>query len=275
MIGTRNPYESGNRNMMKNPCEILARVGFAALLASPNAPEDEFDSESIQEAQRLEHRAVAEVLLSSAPKARPNGHGVRWLDRTINWPDRAPHLKTWAGNQTLEKLILARQAAMRGAAPEASEEAADDGTEPLAAPEAPPDEQPAKRKRRKKIVMPLSVEQAAEKIGDLFAFGAPFGGTSGFDPVLALDPRDVGFSPNDIGLPIFQRPALELLAILGANIVPLVSFGYRQCGFIFDGKLHRFSVEARSGGYLFQWGWISAEPDAVEEADELAAAENE
>jgi hypothetical protein len=54
------------------------------------------------------------------------------------------------------------------------------------------------------------------------------------------------------------RPAVELLAVVGLEAVPLVSFGPRLCGFVHDGQLWRFEVEGRSGGYAYRWGEVSA-----------------
>jgi hypothetical protein len=55
------------------------------------------------------------------------------------------------------------------------------------------------------------------------------------------------------------RPGVELLAIFGLETVPLVSFGPRSCGFVHGGRLWRFSVEARDGGYAFRWGGLREE----------------
>jgi hypothetical protein len=50
------------------------------------------------------------------------------------------------------------------------------------------------------------------------------------------------------------RPAVELLAIVGLEVVPLVSFGPHQCGFLDGGNVWRFEVEERAGGYFRRWG---------------------
>ena len=58
---------------------------------------------------------------------------------------------------------------------------------------------------------------------------------------------DIGFSPSRLGMDIQCRPAVELLAIVGLETVPLVSFGPRDCGFLHGGCVWRFTVEQREG----------------------------
>lgn len=79
-------------------------------------------------------------------------------------------------------------------------------------------------------------------------------GPSGFDPMTCPDPLDAGFSLSDLGADITCRPGLELLAIIGLETVPLVSYAARECGFIHGGRAYRFAVEPRSGGYAYRWG---------------------
>jgi hypothetical protein len=81
-------------------------------------------------------------------------------------------------------------------------------------------------------------------------------GPSGLDALTCQDAVDVGFSPSKLGMEIECRPAVELLAVIGLETVPLVSFGARDCGFIHEGKLWRFDVEARDGGYYHRWGTL-------------------
>ncbi len=50
---------------------------------------------------------------------------------------------------------------------------------------------------------------------DLFGQTRPLTGRFGFDSKAAWNPQDVGFSPNDQGLPVESSPATELLAAIG------------------------------------------------------------
>ncbi len=50
------------------------------------------------------------------------------------------------------------------------------------------------------------------------------------------------------------RPGVELLTIVGLESVPLVSFGARDCGFVHGGRVWKFAVENREGGYFKRWG---------------------
>ena len=62
-------------------------------------------------------------------------------------------------------------------------------------------------------------------------------GPSGLDASTCQDAIDVGFSASACGMDIECRPAVELLAILGLEAVPLVSFAPRVCGFAHAGKI--------------------------------------
>lgn len=79
-------------------------------------------------------------------------------------------------------------------------------------------------------------------------------GPSGFDATTCQDPIDIGFSLSEIGMKIELRPAVELLAIIGLETVPLVSFDSHQCGIVHDEKIWRFNIEERAGGYFRRWG---------------------
>lgn len=78
-------------------------------------------------------------------------------------------------------------------------------------------------------------------------------GPSGLDAGTCRDAIDIGFSPSKLGMDIVCRPAVELLAIVGLEAVPLVSFGARECGFLHDSRAWRFQVEPRDG-YYHRWG---------------------
>jgi hypothetical protein len=78
-------------------------------------------------------------------------------------------------------------------------------------------------------------------------------GPSGIDPLVCQDPRDIGFSPSEADISIECRPGVELLAILGLELMPLISFAPRICGFVHGVRLWQFQIEERSGGYSFRW----------------------
>lgn len=82
-------------------------------------------------------------------------------------------------------------------------------------------------------------------------------GPSGIDAVSAVNAIDAGFSPSNLDMDIACRPGVEVLAVLGLESVPLVSFGPRECGFLHDGRVWRFDVEERDGGYAFWWGQLT------------------
>ena len=190
------------------PCELLARVGFDLLNANPTPPRDEDDRESIAAAMRQDHQSIARLLRdANKPAEMKPYNGARWLDRIIDWPDRVPALKVWAGNMTLPKIIVKHVKAM--------------GDEP---------------------------------IDDLFAFTAPLKGASGIDARSAPKAIDIGFSLSALDMAIEQRPCVELLAIVGLQSVPLISFGRHEVGVLHDGKLYRWPIEDRDGDYLKRWG---------------------
>lgn len=88
----------------------------------------------------------------------------------------------------------------------------------------------------------------------LLEFQVPLVGASGMDPAAAQDAIDVGFSLNKAGMPVMQYPGRELLAIVGLETVPIVSLGRRKVGVIYGGKIWRWKIFKRAGGYLSKWG---------------------
>lgn len=91
-------------------------------------------------------------------------------------------------------------------------------------------------------------------IDDILSFASPVTGVTGLDPVTSRDPVDIGYSPNALGMAVEQRVGCELLAIIGLESLPLVSFARRVCGLIHHGVVWRFVVSARAGGYYHRWG---------------------
>ena len=105
-----------------------------------------------------------------------------------------------------------------------------------------------------KIIEKLKKMVASSDHPDLFTMQVMGQGATGFDSLSCPDAIDVGFSLNKLGMAIMQRPALELLAIVGLESLPIVSFAPRECGFIHDGETYRFPIEEREGGYYYRWG---------------------
>lgn len=136
--------------------------------------------------------------------------------RQITWPDRVPGLMTWGGQQMLAGLIRETQRMLR---------------EGLRA--CPQD-------------TPL----------DLLTLRVARVGTSGLDALSCPDPLDIGFSPAALGMPTQQRPGVELLAIVGLETVPIVSFARRRCGFLHAGRIWQFPVERRGEYGYHRWGSV-------------------
>lgn len=100
---------------------------------------------------------------------------------------------------------------------------------------------------------------SADFAGDLFTVRGVIRtvkgeGPSGLDSPTCQNAIDIGFSPSKLGMEIECRPALELLAVVGLESAPLVSFDARVCGFVHAGKVWRFDVQDRDGGYFKRWG---------------------
>lgn len=106
----------------------------------------------------------------------------------------------------------------------------------------------------------LTLASLAEADGNLMRVAVPLVGVSGLDRHAAGNAVDIGFSPNDLGMPVYQRVAVELLAIIGLSTVPLVSWDTRECGWMHDGKVWRMTVEHRAG-YYYRWGHARVETD--------------
>lgn len=191
-----------------NACEYLAPIGFDCLLGTATPPRDEDDPESVAAARRDDHQRVRDLLLSTPATSLPGRDGAVWV-RRLTWPDRVPGLKTWAGNQTLPKLISKLQVAVRKSPSE-----------------------------------------------DLFELRVPMKGATGIDALSCQNAIDIGFSPSTLDMEVLQRPALELLAIVGLERLPLLSFANRVCGFVEKGRIWQFPVEERDGGYYHRWGTL-------------------
>lgn len=221
-----------------NACEYLARVGYDLILAEIGRTDPEWADEDDQaavdaaaeDARLADMERVRQRLIDTEDRPMPRAadlNGARWMGRVITWPDRVPGLKTWAGLLTLPKIIEQRRTALRRS-PER--------TDLLTWRTFPAVMEPGKKDRD---------AEAAEGTGQ-----------SGLDALTCQDAIDVGFSPNVLGIAVAYRPGLELLAVVGLESLPLVSYGPRECGFVHGGAAWRFKVEPRDGGYLYRWGQL-------------------
>lgn len=183
--------------------EHLARVGFEFLArdifraADPDATREDLER----------HDAVRERLLHPV-SPRIGSAGINWVVE-VTWPDRVPGLVTWAGNQTLAKIVRKMQTALE-----------------------------------------------SSRARNLYELTAPLKGASGLDQQSAPTALEAGFSPATQGMAVVSRPGLELLAVVGLETVPLLSFGPRECGYLWRGRVHRFPVERRDG-YYHRWGEVT------------------
>lgn len=195
-----------------SPCELLARIGFDALNTSPanHGTFADYDEDRDHSAMAViaDHRNIADRMRESELSDNPNYNGATWMGHLIDWPDRVPAVKSWAGQMSLKK-IIAKFVKSLGKAP----------------------------------------------IDDLFAFRAGLKGASGIDARVCPNAIDVGFNlPDHPDMLIEMRPGVELLAMIGMQHVPIVSFARREVGVMHDSKLYRWQIEKRDGGYLRRWG---------------------
>ena len=110
------------------PAEWFAEVGYHAILGeigetpSEHDWSEELDSTARCEQARADYLAarkrdmerVIEYLQHAEVRLIPCRDGAMFAGRRLAWPNRVPSLKTWAGQQTLPKLIMERQAALKG-----------------------------------------------------------------------------------------------------------------------------------------------------------------
>lgn len=251
-----------------NTCEYLATVGLATLVAETGGPTpivwDEDAPENApggyREAERnarLADMARVRAMILDAERAAPRTgdlSGAKWLGRVISWPDRVPGLKTWGGRVTLAGLIRDRVAALR----------ADKGATPdlfavrgLLAGHTSPKVKALRTKQGKARRLAGAIDTGVAPVAeaDVDPDADPvISAATGWDALTCQRAIDIGFSPVALGMDITFRPALELLACVGLEAVPLVSFEARVCGFAHAGKVWRFPVLDRDGGYAKTWG---------------------
>jgi hypothetical protein len=207
-------------------CEQLARIGYAALLADrggPTVPEwaDEDDAEAVAAAAEVARLADHAKLRDVLVHAKPEPRAGELLG--AKWV----RLITW------------------------------------------PDRVPGLKTWAAQSTLPKIIKAHQSRLreadaNDLFEAKGHYRtskgeGPSGLDALTCQGAIDIGFSPSRLGMDIQCRPAVELLAIVGLETVPLVSFGPRDCGFLHGGCVWRFTVEQREGGYFYRWGTLKQE----------------
>lgn len=202
--------------------ELLGQVGYEEARAMVAARMGSATLDNPEARLRRERREIADLLLERAPERYQYGDGAIWIC-PITWPDRVPGLKTWAGQLTLAKIIARNQAALEDA---------------LSGP----------RKRPKRT-------DAGDV--DLLTLTVGIEGASGLDCDTAQDSVDIGFSPARHSMLLATRPALELLAIIGLESLPIVSLAARHVGVVHRGRMWTWHVEPREGGYYHRWGRLS------------------
>lgn len=112
--------ELGDRH---EPVDYFAQVGFFWLLDQIGGPSDpdydwseELDSdvrcrkarEDYLAARKVDHQRIADWFRAAKVTPHQFGDGCKIGNVHINWPERIPATKTWSGNQTLAKIVLAR-----------------------------------------------------------------------------------------------------------------------------------------------------------------------
>jgi hypothetical protein len=204
-----------------NPCDYLARVGYGLLVPHPAEPDMGGDDPDWVADNDPERYAAAVV---TALRKDHESVMVRLRD------SEAEPVHHYVGARWLGTLITW------------------------------PDRMPCLKTWAGQMTLPGIIKKSRAAIRghtdeDPFAFSAPLKGVTGFDPLPAQSALDIGFNPARLDMPIFQRPAVELLAVYGLESLPLVSFGRRDCGFVHGGRLWRFAVEERDG-WLHRWGMM-------------------
>jgi hypothetical protein len=214
------------------PCEHLARIGLDWLGRHLGRDQTVWlPGEIDEEPAPASYEWVYDALTGTDPSPVQNRAGVQWII-PITWPDRVPQLAIWSGQQALAKIIAKNQRAIQG--------------------------------RERRSGRRLETFARATDTHDPCTFTAPLHGASGLDIQSCPRSIDVGFSPAALDMAVWQRPALELLAILGVEIVPLVSLAVNEYGYIHEGRLWRFPIVARDGGYYHAWGPLHGSEDLDE-----------
>ena len=129
-----------------------------------------------------------------------------------------------------------------------------------------------------KLIKSRQALLASSNEADLMAVRVVAQGVTGLDLLSAPRAIDIGFSLDQLDIPIEQRVGMELLAIHALCTVPLVSLPSRrrECGVIYDGRLWTWPVEERDTHYYSRWGVVTEreiddpmpEPDVIFEDDE-------
>lgn len=87
---------------------------------------------------------------------------------------------------------------------------------------------------------------------DLLTAAAPITGMSGLDAAHAADARDIGFSPDRLGMQIMSRVGAELLTIYALDHLDIATTPTDEWGVLIDGEWWRGAC-VRRGTYYRAW----------------------
>jgi len=103
--------------------------------------------------------------------------------------------------------------------------------------------------RERQSLLPAPLECPLEDVR------GPSKSTSGFDARTVATAIDVGFNARKVGRGLIDvYPAVELLAILGAEVSPIICFGHRAYGYVGGGRTWAFETFDRGSHYYKVWG---------------------
>lgn len=249
-----------------NTAEYLARVGYEWLIEHAGIEREPLDdgwadedyAAADEDRRAKEGYRVADALIHSGTiTQRGNGlHGVRWGERLIDWPDRVPGLKMWAGQQTMEKCLIALIGDLT--------EAPQDGTvRDWFAWQCGGE---VRAERMKKLTAKKAAKKKPKEEADAERTAQASVGATGLDSLTVVRALDAGFSLNNLGIPVPSRPFTELLAVLGLQSLPIVSYAPRVCGFVHGGRVWQFEVQDRDG-WGKVWGPLKPYTDPTDWAD--------
>lgn len=97
------------------------------------------------------------------------------------------------------------------------------------------------------------IEALPDESDDLLTAAAPITGMSGLDAAhSSMTARDIGFSPDAIGMPILTRVGAELLTIYAIDHLDIITTSTGQWGVLVDGMWWRGDC-VRRGTYYHAW----------------------
>lgn len=216
-----------------SPAEHFALAGYeylARLADTSSAPDDETLDRVPEAYQRWIDRYVLDRLRCTEPpkqrkkKKAPSDEPAEEVPASIagidiTWHRELPRLKVWAGQMSLATIIAPRLIAIQS----------DDAT------------------RQSLFDFRIAMRDAKSNV--------PIG-ASGLDPRSIVDARAAGFSPSDLSIAVAQYPAVDLLAIIGLQVSPIMRISWNE--YAYTGAPNSwdtqdawsFRLVAREGGYM-------------------------